>query len=120
MRMVLNKSMGDKIARKDTYMNKDFQKVADRIKTLRTEVPKERAEYMAIIKKARDAQTMAERAKEEAQTEKAFNVACDDLTHARDREVHFQKLLDQIDHVPRMSEDEYNGKREFDDSISLL
>ena len=107
MRTVLNKSMGDKIARKDTGMNKDFQKVADRIKALRAEVPKERAEYMVIIKKAQDAKAIAERAKEEAQTEKSFNQACDDLAHAREREAHFQKLLDKIDHVPRMSEGEY-------------
>lgn len=94
-------------AQKGQRMTKEFNQVLARVEEIKKTVPKERAEYVSIIEAAQADQAKAEQAKEVAQTEKAFNQACDDLTHAREREAHFKKLLDAIDGKQRMSESEY-------------
>ena len=88
-------------------MNKEFYKVLEKAEAIKKAIPEERAEYVAIIEDAKKEQAIAEQAKEAAQDVKSFNKACDDLTHAREREAHFKQLLDQIDGKQRMDTAEY-------------
>lgn len=88
-------------------MNKEIKKVADVAAELAKTNPETRAQYLRGIEDAQAAQKAAAQAKEDAETEAAFNKACDDESHARDKEAFFRRQLDRLDFTPRMEEAEY-------------
>ena len=89
-------------------MNKEIKKVADVAAALEKENPETRAQYLKGVADAQKAQEAAAKAKEEAESEAAFNKACDDESHARDKEAFFRRQLDRLDFTPRMNEADYN------------
>lgn len=88
-------------------MNKDIKKVLDAAAALKRENPETRAQYSRGIADAQAAQKAAAQAKEDAETEAAFDKACDDESHARDKEAFFRRQLDRLDYTPRMNEAAY-------------
>lgn len=89
-------------------MNRDIKKVADVVAKLEKANPADKDRYLKGIEKAQAAQRAAAHAKETAETEAAFNKACDDESHARDKEAFFKRQLDRLTFSPRMDEDAYN------------
>ena len=89
-------------------MNRDIKKVADVVATLEKANPTTMEQYRKGIEDAQDAQRAAARAKETAETEIDFNKACDDESHARDKEAFFKRQLDRLTFSPRMEEATYN------------
>lgn len=94
---------------KDNTMNDVFQKVAAATAAVDTSAPKIRAEYVRKLIEAQEAQKAARAAKEAAEDESAFNKACDDESHACDKEAFYRRMISNIDHKMRMNEDEYFG-----------
>lgn len=92
----------------DRIKNKEIQKVADAAAELAKDRPNIRAQFINGIVDAQEEQAKAAQAKEDAVTEEAFNKACDDESHAREKEAFFRKQLEHIDSTPRMDEAEYN------------
>lgn len=88
-------------------MNKEIKKVADIAAELAKADPETRAQYLKAIADAQAAQKDAAQAKEEADTEAAFDKACDDESHARDKEAFFKRQLERLDFTPRMEEADY-------------
>ena len=88
-------------------MNKDIKKVMEAAEELAKADPETRAQYLKGIADAQAARIDATQAKEEAETEAAFNKACDDESHARDKEVFFKRQLERLDFTPRMDEADY-------------
>lgn len=88
-------------------MDKEIKKVSDIAAELKKINPETRAQYLKGIADAQTAQEAAARAKEEAETEPAFNKACDDESHARDKEAFFRRQLERLDFTPRMEEADY-------------
>ena len=88
-------------------MNKEIKKAADTAAEIAKAHPETRTQYLNGIANAQKAQQEAARAKEEATTEAAFNKACDDETHAREKEAFFTRQLERLDNTPRMEEAEY-------------
>lgn len=88
--------------------NKDIKKVEDIALELMRKQPETREQILKGIADAKEAQATAAKAKEEAESEAAFNKACEDERNARDKEAFFKKQLDRLDYTPRMSEAEYN------------
>lgn len=89
-------------------MNKEIKKVADVAAALEKENPETRAQYLKGVADAQKAQEAAAKAKEDAESEAAFDKACDDESHARDKEAFFRRQLDRLDYTPRMNEADYN------------
>lgn len=92
---------------KDSTMNDTFQKVAAAAAAIDTSAPKIRAEYVQKLIEAQEAQKAAREAKEAAEDENAFNKACDDENHARDKEAFYRRMISNIDSKMRMDESEY-------------
>ena len=89
-------------------MNKDIKKVLDAAAALEKGNPETRAQYLKGVADAQKAQKAAAKAKEDAESEAAFDKACDDESHARDKEAFFRRQLDRLDYTPRMNEADYN------------
>ena len=114
MRTPFNKSRAK--GTKETYytedrpeiMNKDIKKVADVVAAMEKANPATMEQYRKGIADAQDAQRAAARAKETAETEADFNKACDNESHARDKEAFFKRQLDRLTFSPRMEETAYN------------
>ena len=104
----MNKTTG-KAPRKDSTMNETFQAVLDAATAIDTSAPKIRAEYVQKMAEAQEAQRAANEAKASAETEKAFNKACDDESRARDKEEFYRRMISKIDYTARMDESEYFG-----------
>lgn len=94
---------------KDSTMNDVFKKVAEAAAAIDTTTPAIRAEYVMKLKEAQAAQEAAREAKETAENEKAFNKACDDESHGRDKEAFYRRMINDIDYKMRMDEGEYFG-----------
>ena len=90
-------------------MNKDIKKVADVVAKLEKANPADKDRYLKGIEEAQAAQKSAAQAKETAETEAVFNKACDDESHARDKEAFFKRQLDRLTFSPRMEETAYYG-----------
>ena len=118
MRTIMNKSLVPSTkkradnavgeATEKDIMNKDIRKVMDVAAGISTEYPENRAHVLKGIADAQEAQKEAITAKENAETEADFNKACDDESHARDKEAFYKRQLDKMDFTPRMTETEYN------------
>ena len=124
MRIPLNKALapntkeGKTLSTVGTYpgkadsMNKELKKVIiKKVMDVAAELikaqPENRAQYLKGIADAQAAQKAAAQAKEDAETEAAFNKACDDESHARDKEAFFKRQLERLDYTPRMEEATY-------------
>lgn len=90
-------------------MNRDIKKVADVVAKLEKANPADKDRYLKGIEDAQAAQRAAAHAKETAETEAAFNKACDDESHAKDKEAFFKRQLDRLTFSPRMEESAYYG-----------
>ncbi|MBR3244183.1 MAG: hypothetical protein IKF90_16055 [Parasporobacterium sp.] len=92
---------------KERTMNSDLQKVMDMANSIEQAKPETREQYLRGIEEAQKAQARAAEAKETAETEKEFNKACDDESHARDKEQFYKRMLAKLDYDPRMKEEDY-------------
>lgn len=92
---------------KDQTMNSELQKVMDMANSIEQAKPETREQYLRGIEEAQKAQARAAEAKETAETEKEFNKACDDESHARDKEQFYKRMLAKLDYDPRMTEKDY-------------
>ena len=90
-------------------MNKTLEKVAEAAAAIERENPEARAHYLQGIAEAQEARKAAAQAKIDAETEEAFNRACDDESHARDKESFYRRQLERMEFTPRMEEAEYFG-----------
>ena len=89
-------------------MNIKLQKIADAAAGIKSDIPEKRRLYEQGILEARAAQERAQEAKDKAQTERAFDQACDDASRAREKERFFLKKLETVKFTPLMAEEEYN------------
>ena len=88
-------------------LGNDLDKIQAAADKIRAAVPETRQSYVEGIEKAQEAYKKAEKAKEEAQTEEDFDKACNDESHARDKEAFFKRQLERLDFTPRMEEATY-------------
>ena len=87
-------------------MNKDLAKIASMAEAIETETNTKQS-YLDAIAKAEAAQARAHEAKEHAETEDDFDLACDAETHAKEKVAFFKRKLDEHDFTPRMNEADY-------------
>lgn len=88
-------------------MNKTLEKVAEAAAAIERENPEVRARYLQGIAAAQEARKAAAQAKIDAETEEAFNRACDDENHAKDKEAFYRRQLEHLEFTQRMDETEY-------------
>lgn len=109
MNTVLNKSYRpvNKELKPSTKGKSIFQNIEDAVDNINT-APDVRDQYLKGIEEAKATMEAATKAKEEAETEEAFNKACDDFTHARDKETFYNNALKRLETTPRMEERKYD------------
>ena len=129
MRIPLNKSRTPNRKEENDYsvvgtipgkvdsMNQEIRKIIEAAEAISQETPETRSQYLKGIADAQEAQRAAAQAKEDAETEEAFNKACDDESHARDKEAFFKRMLDRLDFTPRMEEETYYSAIQTIDSV---
>ena len=111
MRTPFNKALSANTkegAGKENSMNKEFKKILDAAAAIDQAQPELRAQYVKGLEAAQEAQKIAAQAKEEAETEEAFDKACNDERNAIDKAAFFERRIASLDFTPRMDEAEYD------------
>ena len=93
-------------------MDKSLQKVQAAADKVTAESARQRAELEKGLAAAKKAQEAAADLKDAAMEIAKFNAACDEEARARDQVSFYKTRLDQLDVLPLMSEEEYNGHLE--------
>ena len=95
-------------------MNKELEKIVRAAESIA--LPDVR-EYQKGIEDAQQAQEAAQEAKETAETEKLFDLACDQAIRAREKEQFFRRRLNEVVYTPRMDQTEYDRYIRTADSV---
>ena len=95
-------------------MNKDLMKLIDAANAI---VIPSADEYRQGVADAKAAQAKAQQAKEDAQTEKEFDAACDQAMRAREKEAFFKRRLDGVVFTPRMDQAVYDTHLRTADAV---
>lgn len=110
MRTPLNKShlfQNPVTEQAEQIMNPELQKVMNLANSIKQNDPDALEKIRNGIEKAREEQEQATKAKETAETEEAFNKACDDAIRAREKEAFFLRLQEKYMYTPKLEEEEY-------------
>ena len=102
---VLNKSM---TATSNKPMSDAIGAAKEAAAAIERNRPAGRAALLDKITAAQKAQEKAKEAKETATTEQAFDKACDEERHAKDKENFYRRQIELLDYTPRMDEGEYD------------